>query len=87
MEVQYEKIYVLWQPWPCVRKALLEENFATIAVQVDGKFCGTLRVELQCDDEKVKTAALELAQRRIQERLVKNVHYVPGKVVNIVTKA
>ncbi|CEG21097.1 hypothetical protein [Anaplasma phagocytophilum] len=87
MEVQYGKIYVLWQPWPCVRKALLEENFATIAVQVDGKFCGTLRVELQCDDEKVKTAALELAQRRIKERLVKNVHYVPGKVVNIVTKA
>ncbi|SBO14015.1 Leucine--tRNA ligase [Anaplasma phagocytophilum] len=75
------------QPWPSVRKALLEENFATIAVQVDGKFCGTLRVELQCDDEKVKTAALELAQRRIKERLVKNVHYVPGKVVNIVTKA
>ncbi|KJV67718.1 leucyl-tRNA synthetase domain protein [Anaplasma phagocytophilum str. ApNP] len=85
--MQYGKIYVLWQPWPCVRKALLEENFATIAVQVDGKFCGTLRVELQCDDEKVKTEALELAQRRIKERLVKNVHYVPGKVVNIVTKA
>ncbi|ABD44375.1 hypothetical protein APH_0533 [Anaplasma phagocytophilum str. HZ] len=32
MEVQYEKDYVLWQPWPRVRKALLEENFATIAV-------------------------------------------------------
>ncbi|WP_196755415.1 hypothetical protein, partial [Anaplasma phagocytophilum] len=39
---------------------------------VDGKFCGTLRVELQCDDDKVKTKALELAQRRIKERLVKN---------------
>ncbi|UQD54717.1 hypothetical protein [Anaplasma phagocytophilum] len=72
MEVQYEKIYVLWQPWPRVRKALLEENFATIAVQVDGKFCGTLRVKLQCDGEKVKTAAVELAQRRIKERLAKN---------------
>ncbi|ABD43826.1 hypothetical protein [Anaplasma phagocytophilum] len=27
---------------------------------------------MQCDDEKVKTAAVELAQRRIKERLVKN---------------
>lgn len=76
------------QRWPEVRSELLAENYTTVAVQVNGKFAGTVRVEGHHGEEQIKAEALAVAQRRLtKEGEVLQLHYVPGRVVNIVTKA
>ncbi len=72
--------------WPSAREDLLTEDLVTIAVQVNGKLCSTLKVGAQCDGEEVKAEALKVAQRKLGDKEVRNIYFVPGRVVNIVTK-
>ena len=75
------------QPWPVVREELLAESHVTVAVQVNGKFVGTVRAEMHHSEEQIKAEALEVAKRRLaKEGEIKQLRYVPGRVVNIVTK-
>ena len=72
------------QPWPQVREELIADNFVTIAVQVNGKFCKAIKVDVQEGEEDIKSAALKAAEYRIKGRTVKHMHYVQGRVVNII---
>ncbi|CAN7940119.1 unnamed protein product [Ixodes pacificus] len=73
------------QSWPQVNQELLVEEMVVIAVQVNGKLCGTLKISTDADAEEVKKMAMDIAQHKIADRAVANVYFVPRRVVNIAT--
>jgi leucyl-tRNA synthetase len=84
-----EKTSVHNQTWPAVEKEFLQEEKATIVVQVDGKLRDTIR--MRNEELRIKNKAQELAlvsekvKRHIGGKGVKKIIYVPGKIVSIVT--
>lgn len=76
------------QSWPFVDKKSLEEQKVTIAVQVDGKLRGT--IEIQKSEAKIQTYVEKKAKEDtriksyIEGKKLKNVIYVPGKIINYV---
>ncbi len=74
------------QPWPDHDPALLIDDEATIAVQVNGKLRDTLTVPKDADKAALEAAALasEKVQRVLDGGIPKKVIVVPGRLVNIV---
>ncbi len=76
------------QPWPVWEEALVAEETVTVVVQVNGRVRDKLTVPVDVTGKAVEALALnsERVRRYIDGAAVANVVYVPGKLVNIVTK-
>ena len=74
------------QPWPEADPALLVEDSATIAVQVNGKLRATIELPKDSADDAVRAKALEEAavQRAISGKEPKRVIVVKNRIVNVV---
>lgn len=76
------------QDWPDWDEELAQEEGATIAVQVDGKLRHVIEVPLDADEVEARERAL--AQPKVQQHLkgkkVTKIFYIPGKIMNIVTR-
>jgi leucyl-tRNA synthetase len=75
------------QPWPVADTQARPVDDVEIAVQVDGRVRGRLRVSTDADERSVCAAALEHYDvgRALGGRVVTRTVYVPGRVVNLVT--
>jgi leucyl-tRNA synthetase len=75
------------QRWPVADVPPTTDADAEIAVQVDGRVRGRLRVAAEADEDAVRAAALEHPDvaRAVGGYAVKRTVYVPGRVVNLVT--
>jgi leucyl-tRNA synthetase len=73
-------------PWPRADQRLLERDTVTVVVQVNGKVRDSLEVEVGVNEDELKRAALALpnVQRHLEDREVKKVVVVPGRLVNFV---
>ena len=73
-------------PWPAVDAALLVEDSATIAVQVNGKLRDTLTLPKGASKDVAEAAALasEKIVRALDGAVPKKVIVVPDRLVNIV---
>jgi leucyl-tRNA synthetase len=76
------------QSWPEWSEELIKEEFFTLVVQVDGKLRDRLEVPVTITEEEAKELALSSkgAKRHTVGKEVIKVIYVPGKLVNIVTR-
>ena len=74
------------QPWPTHDAALLVDDEATIAIQVNGKLRDTLTLPKAADKAELEAAALasEKIVRALDGATPKKVIVVPGRLVNIV---
>nr|WP_297174680.1 leucine--tRNA ligase [uncultured Agathobaculum sp.] len=75
-------------PWPQYDEAKTLEDTVEIAVQVNGKLKGTIKLPTDCDKQTVIDAALaeEKVQHAIEgKQMVKQI-VVPGKIVNLVVR-
>ena len=72
--------------WPVFEPDLLEEEIVTIAVQVNGKLRGTLKVAKGLDQNSVELSALNIdaVVKLLDGRNPHKIIYVPNKIVNIV---
>ncbi len=72
--------------WPLVDSAALSRDELEIVVQVNGKVRAKLSVAVDADKETLEAAALaeENVIRFIEEKTVRKVIVVPGKLVNVV---
>ena len=72
--------------WPLVDTAALSRDELEIVVQVNGKVRAKLSVAVDADKETLEAAALaeENVMRFIEEKTVRKVIVVPGKLVNVV---
>ena len=77
---------ILTAPWPAVDEAALVKDAIEYVVQVNGKLRGRVSVAPDADKAAVEAAARaeENVQRFIEDKTVRKVIVVPGKLVNIV---
>lgn len=75
------------QPWPEWDEELAKEEIITLVVQVDGKVRDRFQVPADISGEEAKEMALgsPKVRRYIEGKEVKQVVFVPGKLINIVT--
>ncbi|MFQ5620006.1 MAG: leucine--tRNA ligase [Rhodospirillales bacterium] len=73
-------------PWPEVDESLLEEDTVTVAVQVNGKLRGTVRLPKDSDRESATSVALDLDNvvKAVGGRPVRKVVVVPNRIINVV---
>jgi len=74
------------QSWPEFDPDLAAEEMITLVVQVNGKLRARMEVPVDISEDEAKEAALadENVQRHLDEREVKRLIYVPGRLVNVV---
>ena len=72
--------------WPVFEPDFLEEEMVTLAVQVNGKLRGTLKVAKEMDQNSVELSALNIdaVVKLLDGRDPRKIIYVPNKIVNIV---
>ncbi|HJQ58152.1 MAG TPA: class I tRNA ligase family protein, partial [Vineibacter sp.] len=72
--------------WPTPDPALLADDEVTVAVQVNGKLRGTLRLVKDAGKDVAEAAALALpeSRRAMAGKPAKKVVVVPNRIVNIV---
>ncbi len=74
--------------WPQYDPALVIENTVTLAIQVNGKMRGTLKVSPDVSEDFVLQAAkgLRRVQQAIDEKSIFKTIYKPGKIFSILVK-
>lgn len=72
--------------WPDYDETALVSDEVTVVVQVNGKLRARLNVAADINEEQIKDIALndENVVRFIEDKTIRKVIYVPGKLVNIV---
>ena len=72
--------------WPVIDESLLEEDFVTLIVQVDGKKRDVFSVPADLNEQSAVMRALERenVRRCLGPRRPRSVVYVPNRVVNLV---
>ncbi|MFQ5860233.1 MAG: class I tRNA ligase family protein, partial [Dehalococcoidia bacterium] len=76
------------QPFPRWNEELAREEVITLVVQVDGRVRDKLEVPADVAEEEAKRLALASprVQAHLNNRPVKRLVYVPGRLVNLVTR-
>ena len=75
-------------PWPTYDEAKTVESMVELAVQVNGKLKGTIKLAADADKQAAIDAALaeEKVQHAIEGKQIVKQIVVPGKIVNLVVK-
>ncbi len=73
-------------PWPEIDETLLEEEYVTVPVQVNGKLRGTVDLAKDSDEETARSAALALdnVAKVIGGRPVRKVIVIANRIINVV---
>jgi len=76
------------QRWPEWDADLAADEVITLIVQVNGRVRARIEVPAQIDEESAKEVALaqENAQLHLKGLTVRQIIYVPGRLVNIVAR-
>jgi leucyl-tRNA synthetase len=76
------------QPWPTWDENMARDESIEVAVQVDGKVRVVITIQADTDQVEVEQQALASPKIRpfLAGREVTKVIYVPGRVLNIVTR-
>ena len=82
------KGYLLEASWPRAEERWLKRETVTIAVQVNGKLRATIEVPSDAGESQVKEVALNHRKviPHLQDKEIKKIIYVPGRIINIVAK-
>ena len=76
---------IAYEAWPEYIEELTVEDAVEIAVQINGKTKGVVKVSKDADKDTVLAAAKDAVKDKLTPNIVKEI-YVPGKIVNIVCK-
>ena len=80
------KTSLIDERWPNADKLALAKDSIEIVVQVNGKLRSRIIIDINADEEKIKSLAIKdkNVQRYIGKNKVKNIIIVPGRLVNVV---
>ena len=80
------KTSLIDEEWPNADKLALAKDSIEIVVQVNGKLRSRIIVDVNADEEKIKSLVIKdkNVQRYIGKNKVKNIIIVPGRLVNVV---
>ena len=73
-------------PWPKADVARIVDDSVTLAVQINGKLRGTIEVQRDMDQEKIKEIALALPSivQFMDQKPPRKIIVVPNRIVNVV---
>jgi leucyl-tRNA synthetase len=73
-------------PWPAYDEALCIDDEVEVAVQVNGRVRGRVRLSRTADEGQARELALsdQQVQKFIENQPVKKLIYVPGRIINII---
>ncbi len=74
------------QTWPTYDEAMMRDDEIEVAVQINGKVKGTIRVSADAEKDAVIAAAKDAVAAKLSGTIAKEI-YVPGRIVNLVVKA
>ena len=76
------------QRFPTWNEELIKEDTFTLIIQIDGKLRDKVEVPISITEEEAREIALsrEKVRSRINGKKIKNIVYVPGRIINIVTE-
>lgn len=79
---------ITYESWPTYDESKLVLDTVEIAVQVNGKVRGTIKVSMDASEDEIKDAALKIenVQMFIEGKEIKKVIVIKGKICNIVAK-
>ena len=80
------KTSLIDEKWPNADKLALAKDSIEIVVQVNGKLRSRIIVDVNADEERIKSLVIKdkNVQRYIGKNKVKNIIIVPGRLVNVV---
>lgn len=72
--------------WPIIDESLLSVDSVTIGVQVNGKVRASITLPKDADQDTAQGLALadESVQRAVNDKTIRKVIYVPGRILNVV---
>ena len=76
---------IAYEAWPQFIEELTVEDAVEIAVQINGKTKGVVKVSKDADKDTVLAASKYAVKEKLTPNIIKEI-YVPGKIVNIVCK-
>jgi len=81
-----QKEFLTNTPWPTFNPKYIIEEVFKLALQVNGKLRGTLEVDSNIDDEKIKELAInhENMKRFLEDKEIKKIIIIPRRIVNVV---
>ncbi len=76
------------QSWPAWDEDLARDELAQVAIQVNSKVRDVIEVPVDASQEEVQAQAVlrPKVQQHLAGREILKVFYVPGKIMNIVTR-
>lgn len=85
-ENEYSSTPVMDVPWPEVDESALEQASVQMMIQINGKLRGKVDVALHAEEDHIKELALENenAKRFLEDKTVRKVIVVKGRLINIV---
>jgi leucyl-tRNA synthetase len=75
------------EPWPTFNKKKLVADTITIAVQINGKTRGEVRVPADTRKEEQEKAARDAVANRLKDQTIIRTIVIPGRLVNFVLQA
>jgi leucyl-tRNA synthetase len=75
---------VMAAAWPEPDASALEQDEIEYVVQVGGKTRGTVTVPRTADKKAIETSAVAAMRKYIEDKVVKRIIIVPGRLINIV---
>ena len=72
--------------WPVHNEKWLVKDHITIAIQINGKLRSTINLPINSNEEFVKDKSLsnEIIKKNLENKIPKNIIFVPNKILNIV---
>ena len=82
----YPSESIVDRKWPEADLSLLEDDNLNIAIQINGKLRAEIEIDKNCPDEEIKKTALDndKVKKYLEDKEVKKIIYVAGKIINIV---
>jgi leucyl-tRNA synthetase len=75
--------FLLTQPWPALDAAAVREYDVEIAVQINGKVRGRIRIARTADEATALAAAEAVIAQQLSGKTPKKVVYVAGRILNL----
>ena len=74
------------ESWPEYDSSLIESNIVGMAIQINGKLRGALKISKKSSKEEVikKAKALQAIEKRLKDKDIEKTIFVPGKIINFV---
>jgi leucyl-tRNA synthetase len=85
-KTQKKKSLLCEEPWPKYDKNLIKESEILLPVQVNGKKRAEIKIAVGLGSDDVKILVLELPEIKniTQDKKIKKIIVVPGRIINIV---